>query len=292
MYGRKIDMVTAEKTELRVAIPAGPQENEDARHSDGSRLAIPTHRLLRRGGGYEYELPGRLLSTLIQGTNIRLIEYRGSDIPKAVADGDADMGFSTSDKALNLPDEEFDENGNFKRIEIMRELGYGGCEYRAGYIEALGYPASARLAVAEGLVVGIALQNLARRIFVERNITPAEFIYRDGHVENTIPLHGGRAEVILDIYETGGSMRENHIIPSDEQLLLFQAILIRHRGNLGSNIEEMLEAFSANIGKIVENPDGWMRLGDKGLPSAKRDFRVPKIPGIRQLTFPNTSLVA
>lgn len=284
-------MATAEKSELIIAVPAGPQIPGDPRHSEGSRLAEPTHRLLR-DAGLRYSLVGRQLSGIVLGTNWRIVEFRGSDIPRAVAEGDADIGFTTSDKALNLPDEEFDENGDFKRIEIMRELGYGGCEYRAGYTEELGVSEDAKLEIAEGRIVGVGLFYLARRIFQERGITPADFVVRDGHVENTTIPPRGRAQMILDIYETGGTMRENNLIPAKEQLMLFQAIEIRRKGFLGRNVEDMITRVDARIAIALDNPEAWMRPQDKSLPQANPDFRVPRIPGIRQLTFPNTLVAA
>lgn len=274
-----------ERSELIIAIPAGPQTPEDYRHSDGSRLAIPTHRLLRQGAGLSYELTGRQLTGVVRGTNWRLVEYKGSDIPLAVADGDADLGYTASDKALNLPDEEFDENGEFRRIEIMRELGYGGCEYRAGYTTRLNVSEDAKLGVAEGQVVGVGLEHLAKRIFEERRIRPADYVVRDGHIENTTIPPRGRAVLILDIYETGRTMRENQLIPASEQLLLFQAIQIRRKGNLGRNIEEMIERFDNRIALALEHPELWMVSQDRKLPQANPDFRIPQIPGIRQLTF-------
>lgn len=284
-------MTTAEKSELIIAVPAGPQIPGDPRHSEGSRLAEPTHRLLQEAG-LRYSLVGRQLTGAVLGTNWRIVEFRGSDIPKAVAEGDADVGFTTSDKALNLPDEEFDENGNFRRIEIMRELGYGGCEYRAGYTERLGASEDTKLEIAEGHTVGVGLYYLARRIFQERGIKPIDYVVRDGHVENTTIPPRGRALLILDIYETGVTMRANDLKPANEQLMLFQAIEIRRKGSLGRNAEEMMARFDSRIAMALENREAWMRSQDKRFPQANPDFRVPQIPGIKQLTFPNTLVAA
>lgn len=281
-----------ERSELIIAVPAGPQVPGDPRHSEGSRVAQPTHRLLREGAGLRYTLIGRQLIGLVSGTNWRIVEFRGSDIPKAVADRDADVGFTTSDKALNLPDEEFNENGEFKRIEITRELDYGGCEYRAGYTKALGYSEDDKLEVAEGLVAGVALEHLARRIFRERGITPADFVVREGHVENTTIPPRGRAHIILDVYETGQTMIDNQLIPAKEQLMLFRAVEIRHKGYLGRSIEEMIDRFDARIAIATANPEAWMRSEDRRFPQANPDFRVPRIPGIRQLTFPSALVAA
>lgn len=280
-----------ERSELIIAIPSGPQVPGDPRHSEGSRLAEPTHRLLRDGAGLRYDFIGRQLVGAIRGTNWRLVEFRGSDIPQAVADGDADVGFTTTDKALNLPDDEFDENGKFRRIQIMRELGYGGCEYRAGYTNRLGYTEEDKLEIAEGLVVGVGLEHLARRIFQERRIKPVEYVIRDGHVENTTIPPRGRASLIVDIYETGGTMRANNLVPSQEQLMLFQAIEIRRKRFLGRNMEEMIDRFDSRIGIALANPEAWMRLQDRRLPQANSNFRVPQIPGIGGLTF-SSALVA
>lgn len=285
-------MVMIERSELIIAVPAGPRVNGDLRHSEGSRLADPTHRLLQEGAGLRYDFIGRQLIGFIKGTNWRLVEFRGSDIPRAVADGDADVGYTTSDKALNLPDEEFDENGEFRRIKIMRELGYGGCEYRAGYTERLGVSEEATLEIAEGRVVGVGLEHLAKRIFRERRIKPADHVVRDGHVENTTIPPRGRAELILDIYEYGTTMRENHLIPAKEQLMLLQAIQIRRKGYLGRNVEEMIDRFDARIAIALEHPESWMKPQDRRLPQANPDFKIPQIPGIRQLTFPSALVVA
>ncbi len=282
----------AGRSELIIAIPAGPEIPGDPRHSEGSRLAAPTHRMLRNGADLKYTLTGRQLTGLVVGTNWRLVEFRGSDIPEAVADGDADIGFTTSDKVLNLPDNEFNENGELRRIEIVHELGYGGCEYRAGYTKKIGYSEDDTIEVAEGLVVGVGLEHLAERIFRERRITPASFVVRDGHIENTTIPPRGRAHLIVDIYETGRTMIDNQLIPANEQLMLFQAVEIRHKGYLGRSIEDMIERFDNRIATAMAKPEAWMKPQDKRFPQANLDFRVPIIPGIGQLTFPNNSLVA
>lgn len=281
-----------ERSELIIAVPAGPQIPGDPRHSEGSRLAIPTHRMLRLGAGLRYTLEGRQLIGYVSGTSWRIVEFKGSDIPLAVADGDADVGYTTSDKALNLPDEEFDENGEFRRIEIMHELGYGGCEYRAGYTKRLGVSEGATLEIAEERIVGVGLEHLAKRIFQERRIKPADYVVRDGHVENTTIPPRGRADLILDIYEYGITMIDNQLIPAKEQLMLFQAIQIRRKIYLGRNIEEMIDRFDARIAMALEHPETWMRPQDRRLPQANPGFRVPQIPGVKQLTFPSALVAA
>lgn len=241
---------------LVIAIPAGPQVPGDPRHSEGSRLAIPTHALLKEGGGLRYSLFSRRLQGLVKGTMWRIVEFRGSDIPKAVADGDADTGITSLDKVLNLPDEEFDENGELKRIKIVRSLGYGFCEFRLGVPEGLGYSEDATIEIAEGLRVGTPLEYLTKRIFKERRVTPAEFVVRDGHIENTILT--GRADVIVDIHETGDTMRANGIIPTRETLLNFHAVEIRTRNYLGRSKEEMFERFDDRIVRALENRNAWI----------------------------------
>lgn len=236
---------------LIIAVPSGPKVPGEPRHSEGSRLAVPTHRFLRDGCGLNYDMPSGKYYGLVRGWPIEIAEFRGSDIPGFVAKGFAQVGITGLDKALDLPDEAFGDDEQFKAIRILRELGFGTCKFKLGVPRESDYYLVDNVA---GLRVATALPNLTQRIFRERRIAVG-IVRMSGHVENAIRY--GMADVIVDITETGGTMRRNGLRPIEDPLASFEAILLRNRDDFSVGKEGILDRFLTRVDRALSSPNTW-----------------------------------
>lgn len=208
--------MTQSPERLILAIPAGPQIPGQPRHSEGSRLALPTHSFLQKGIGLDYTL-GRQYFAYVEGQPIEIAEFRGADIPRIVAEGGAHAGIVGLDHVLNLYEDELEH------VEILRKLGYGLCTFNLGVPEGMGYTEDSTIEDVANLRVATALPVLAQKIFRERRV-PVRIVPMEGHVENAIRY--SIADVIVDITESGNTMRGNGLIPTLEPLRAFEAVVI------------------------------------------------------------------
>lgn len=238
---------------LVLSIPAGPEEFEGPRHSTGSKLSVPTHNFLRRGLDLDYSLAGEYY-TFVEGQSIELAEFKGSDIPRIVAEGGrVSLGIVGLDHVLNLP------SGQLRQIDVLRKLGFGKCEFRLGVPMGRNYPGvdgeDTLLEDVAGLRVATALPVFAQRKFDERRVR-VNIVPRDGHVENAIRYH--HADVIVDITETGGTMRRNGLMPA-ESLEQFEAVLIGNKVWLSdTGRERMVNRLLIRVDRALRNPAAWM----------------------------------
>jgi ATP phosphoribosyltransferase len=239
---------------LILAIPAGPREQEQPRHSEGSRLAVPTHTFLQKGLGLRYPWGSGQYHSLVRGVPIEIAEFKGPDVPRAVAEGRAHMGIVGLDHVLNQP------NDRLAHIVVLRELGYGKCDFRLGVPipKGQGYSpdspaARARLEDVIDLRVATALPVLARRIFDERKIG-VTIIAMGGHVENAIRY--GMADAIVDITESGGTMIRHQIAPA-EHLESFQAVFIGNDYPLEGR-ERIKNNLLTRVDRALKRPGRWI----------------------------------
>lgn len=264
-----------ERDRLILAVPAGPRVPGQPRHSEGSRLALPTHSFLRFGVGLDYDMPPEQYYSDVETSLIQLAEFRGADIPGIVARGNAQVGIVGLDHVLNLPDEEKEH------IRVLRELDYGICEFRLGVpipkgpdgkqIYSPDSPeARARLEDVASLIgledpeelsVATALPILAQRIFRTRRV-PVTIIPMDGHVENAIRYR--MAHAIIDIAESGGTMIRNGIAPA-ERLESFEAVLISNDCFLDTGREKIKSRLLTRVDRALKNPGSWINPEDNNL---------------------------
>ncbi len=233
------------KERLILAIPSGPQVPGQPRHSEGSRLAVPTHSFLRNGIGWDYILDGYF--SYVEGDPMEIAEFRGADIPKVVAENRAHVGIVGLDHVLNLPDEDLEH------IEILRKLGYGKCEFRLGVPKDLGYSKDSKLEDVAGLRVATALPVVAMRKFQERRVS-VTIVPMDGHVENAYRYK--MADAIVDITQSGGTMDRNGLTPA-ESLESFEAVLIGNKYPLIGR-ERIKNKLLTSVDRALRNPSTWM----------------------------------
>lgn len=193
------------------------QDGTKMEDSDHNKLGDSTHTLLAaafglRNSGVDYRL-------VVNVRGVALTEMRSGDGALFLARGDVDGVIAGRDKIENLP------SPLRSRVEIVRELGYGFCEYTIGVPHGQGYPLDFALEDVTHLRVATALPNLLRRIAEQKGVS-LTIVPMEGHVETAIAL--GVADIIADITQTGGTMRRNGIDPLPGRLAEFQAVLARN----------------------------------------------------------------
>ena len=168
---------------------------------DGLTLAVPKGRLhepvmteLARCG-FDIGFGGRDLVTVDAASGLRLILVRNSDVPAYVGSGTADLGVCGSDLLA-------ESIGRFFRLH---QFAFGGARV------CVAGPAESRelLASRPGSVrVATTLSTLTRRYFHDRGWA-VEVIELGGSVELAPEL--GLAPLIVDIVETGGTLRAHSL---------------------------------------------------------------------------------
>jgi ATP phosphoribosyltransferase len=159
------------------------------------RLLVPTVEFLARAGiGVPEDIleSRRLLAPAGQGRHQFLI-VKPMDLPAYVEHGIAEVGICGRDVLLELtPD-----------LHQPLDLGFGRCR-----LVLAGKPEASRPNhnLLSNLRVATKFPRLAERYFRRRGV-PAEVIHLTGSVELAPNL--GLAEVILDLVETGQTLREN-----------------------------------------------------------------------------------
>lgn len=131
--------------------------------------------------------------------DVRYLLLKPDDVPTYVEYGVADLGIVGRDVLL---EREYD-------LYAPVDLGIGKCKLAVAGLESFDYPAppGARLRVATKF------PNVALRFFRKR-AQPVDIIFVQGSVE-LAPLTG-LADVIVDIVETGETLRQNGLAVLDE----------------------------------------------------------------------------
>jgi ATP phosphoribosyltransferase len=160
------------------------------------RLAFQTLELLEQVGITCEEMKDKSSRKLIfvnEEKKLRFFLAKGPDVPTYVEYGAADIGIVGKDTIM--------EEGR-KLYEVL-DLGYGACRM------CVCGPESARPALQHGQLIRVATKypNIAKDYFYNRKNQTVELIKLNGSIE-LAPIVG-LAEVIVDIVETGGTLREN-----------------------------------------------------------------------------------
>ena len=160
------------------------------------RLAYKTLELLEQVGITCEEMKDKSSRKLIfvnEEKKLRFFLAKGPDVPTYVEYGAADIGIVGKDTVM--------EEGR-KLYEVL-DLGYGACRM------CVCGPESARPLLNHGQLIRVATKypNIAKDYFYNRKNQTVELIKLNGSIE-LAPIVG-LAEVIVDIVETGSTLREN-----------------------------------------------------------------------------------
>ena len=167
------------------------------------RLAEKTLALLEKTGITCEEMKDKDSRKLIfvnEELKVRFFLAKGPDVPTYVEYGAADIGIVGKDTIL--------EEGR-KLYEVM-DLGFGNCRM------CVCGPESARPLLESNQLIRVATKypNIAKDYFYNKKHQTVEIIKLNGSIE-LAPIVG-LSEVIVDIVETGSTLRENGLKVLDE----------------------------------------------------------------------------
>ena len=196
-------------------------------------IALPKGRLgdkvyaRLKAAGYGQSMmedPGRSLILQEDGCPVRYLLVKPVDVPVYVEKGVADIGVAGKDVLVETDADVYE----------MLDLGLGKCHMAVAAPEGYQEDYSRRLRVATKF------ENIARSYYLRRG-RDAEFIHLNGSIELAPVL--GLADVIVDIVETGSTLKENHLYVVD-RFMEISARLIVNRASyrfLQKEIDEIVE---------------------------------------------------
>src|SRR5690554_1902237 len=167
------------------------------------RLAFEALSLLEKIGITCDEIKDKTSRKLIfvnEELKLKFFLAKASDVPTYVEYGAADIGFVGKDTIL--------EEGR-KMYEVL-DLGLGKCRM------CVAGPESARKLLQHGELIRVATKfpNIAKDYFYNKKHQTVEIIKLNGSIE-LAPIVG-LSEVIVDIVETGSTLRENGLVILEE----------------------------------------------------------------------------
>jgi ATP phosphoribosyltransferase len=238
---------------LRIAVP-----------NKGS-LAQSAAEILRESG-YRQRDDAKQLTLTDPDNGVEFFYLRPRDIALYVGEGTLDVGVTGRDLLLD---------SGAKADEVM-PLGFGRSRFRfagpVGRYTELDQLAGTRIATSYVGVVSAFLQ--------ERGIE-AEVIRLDGAVESSIQL--GVADVVADVVETGGTLRQAGLEVFGETILESEAVLITRSGDVHGDIGGDFEIFRRRVeGVLVARTYVMM---DYDIEDARVNEAVALTPGIEGPTI-------
>ena len=162
---------------------------------------------------------------------MRFFLAKGPDVPTYVEYGAADIGIVGKDTIL--------EEGR-KLYEVM-DLGFGACRM------CVCGPESAKPLLASNQLIRVATKypNIAKDYFYNKKHQTVEIIKLNGSIE-LAPIVG-LSEVIVDIVETGSTLRENglkvleEVCPLSARMVVNQVSMKMENERISKLIEELRE---------------------------------------------------
>lgn len=188
------------------------------------RLGNKAYKLLQKCGYTINELfdESRKLVFENEQRGVRYFLVKPSDVPIYVEYGAADLGVVGKDILLECGADVYE----------LLDLGIGRCSMcvaaKDGYEEDTGRP----------LIVATKFPNIAKEFYSERN-RDIEIIKLYGSIE-LAPLLG-MSDVIVDLVETGATLKENHLSVLEE-ILPISARLIANKSNFKFKEDEISSA--------------------------------------------------
>ena len=168
---------------------------------------------------------------------LRFFLAKGPDVPTYVYYGAADIGIVGRDTII-------EEN---KKLYEVLDLGYGKCRM------CVCGPSSARKYLENGDIIRVATKypNIAKNYFLGRKHQTVEIIKMNGSIE-LAPIVG-LSEVIVDIVETGSTLRENglevleEVCPLSARMVVNQVSMKMENERIASLIRRLKEEIAKGI---------------------------------------------
>lgn len=200
------------------------------------RLAEKTMDLLERAGIRCDEMRDKNTRKLIfvnEELGMKFFLAKGPDVPTYVEYGAADIGIVGKDTIM-------EEN---RKIYEVLDLGFGKCRMCVA-----GPPSAAEYLKHNQLMrVATKYPNIARDYFYNRKNQTVELIKLNGSIE-LAPIVG-LSEVIVDIVETGNTLRENGLVVLEEVCPLSARMVVNPVSMKMDNarITELIRALQAQL---------------------------------------------
>jgi len=166
--------------------------------------------------------PRQYVATIPALPRLDVLFQRVTDIVYKLADGTVDLGITGLDVVKELAGDNDDV------LVIQPNLGYGDCELVLAVpeswidVETIADVADVALDFREGqrrnLRVATKFTTLARRFLHEHGIHHFTLVEAEGAIEAAPTL--GYADIIVDLSATGTTLRENHLKPLTDGVLL------------------------------------------------------------------------
>ena len=200
-------------------------------------LADPTISFLRECGLRVHKPnPRQYTGTIPTLPEFNILFQRVKDVAYKVSDGTAHLGITGFDVVREQPHEDL--------IIIHDRLGYGHCQLLVAVPEAwvdvqnMADVADIALDFREhkqrNLRIATTYSALARQFLHSQGIHHFTLVRADGAIEAAPTL--GYADIVVDLTQTGTTLRENHLRPvADGIILASQATLIGNRRRLREN---------------------------------------------------------
>ncbi len=216
----------SEAEPLRLALPSkGELEEPCVKFLADCGLAVERPSLR----GYTGAIPA------LPGASV--IFQRAADIADKVEEGSADLGITGLDTVHEAQREDGDT------LIVIEDLGFGGCQLVVAvpdpWIDVSNMADLVDLSLQmreQGRILRVATRypRLLQRFFLNRGLYNYRAVEVSGALEAAPTM--GYADIICDLTATGATLRDNHLKPlPDGVVLVSQACLVGHRGNLSAS---------------------------------------------------------
>ncbi|MDR2733705.1 MAG: ATP phosphoribosyltransferase [Spirochaetota bacterium] len=244
------------------------QDNADLRIAVPSkgRLMDQSIDLLKKSG-LKFHVHGRQLFALCDEMNTMVIFVNAQDIPALVGSCVVDLGITGSDLVYE------------KGIQLVehRRLGFGQCRLSFASHADSGIKCAADFS---GKTIGTKFVRSAAAYFESHSIPNVRIIEINGAVEVMVLL--GLVDGILDLVETGSSLREHDLVER-EVALLSEAVLV---GNATPRDSALRDKLLRRIEGVFLAAN-WIML-EYNCPAEKLSEAKKITPGYSSPTIQNT----
>ena len=233
--------------------------------------------------------PRQYLARIGSMPHIEVVFQRAADIPLLVQDGDAALGITGYDilaEHRGQSDDEVSEDDCDDDIMLLeRDLGYGHCRLVVAVPETWidvstcadlwhlsGYYAAQK---GRGLRIATKYPTLTGKFLRRHGITHCKIVSPHGALE-AAPLTG-TADLIIDLTETGTTLRENHLKLLDDGVVLRSQASLIANARLLSRSKEVLHTASL----MLELIDARMQARHRSMLTA--NLQVESVEEMRRL---------
>lgn len=189
-------MIFDDSSKLKFAVP------------NKGRLREPVIDLLHRSG-YKFRVSDKALYATSTNSDLIFVFVRADDIPVLISSGVVDAGITGQDLVV--------ERG--ARVEELLKLGFGRCRLSVAVGERDDITSIDQL---KNKTIVTSFPVLTQSFFAAKNI-PVQCVEMNGSVEIMVPL--GLADAIVDLVETGDTLKRNHLRVIDN-LGVYEAVLL------------------------------------------------------------------